>query len=98
MKEAISVLGLSLVCLAVPADDLHERAMRLHKSAIVVDTHEDVPERLEKEWAELGVRGKTGHIDIPRWKEGGMTAPFLAAYVNSGFAKSGGSSMKALEF
>src|SRR5262245_38252864 len=98
MKEAISVLGLSLVCLAVSAEDLHERAMRLQKSAIVVDTHEDVPERLEKEWTDLGVRGKTGHVDIPRWREGGVTAPFLAAYVNSEYAKTGGAAKKALEF
>ena len=72
--------------------------MRLHKSAIIVDTHEDVPERLEKEWVDIGVRSKTGHTDIPRWREGGMTAPFLAAYVSADYAKSGGSAKKALEF
>ena len=29
------------------AEDLHARAMRIHRSAIVVDTHEDVPYELE---------------------------------------------------
>ena len=72
--------------------------MRLHKSAVVVDTHEDVPETLQKEWVDLAARGKTGHVDIPRWREGGMTGAFLAAYVSGEFAKSGGSAMKALEF
>src|SRR5215471_3856548 len=101
MKNRLGFTGLALFAAFAAwgrAEDLHERAMRLHKSAIVVDTHEDVPERLEKEWADLAVRGKTGHIDIPRWREGGMTAPFLAAYVNAGFAKTGGAAMKALEF
>ena len=93
-----AVLLLAAFGAPVFGEDLHERAMRLHRSAIVVDTHEDVPETLQKEWVDLGVRGKTGHIDIPRWREGGMTAPFLAAYVSAGFAKSGGSAMKALEF
>lgn len=72
--------------------------MRLHRSAIVVDTHEDVPERLQKEWVDLAARGRTGHVDIPRWREGGMTGAFLAAYVSGDFAKTGGSAMKALEF
>ena len=63
-----------------------------------MDTHEDVPERLEKEWVDLAARGKTGHVDIPRWREGGMTAPFLAAYVNAEYAKTGGAAKKALEF
>lgn len=81
-----------------PAEDLKARAARLVKSAIVVDTHEDVPEQLEKEWVDIGVRQKTGHVDILRWKEGGVTAPFLAAYVSAGYAASGGSAKKALEF
>src|ERR1700693_5747980 len=83
---------------SAPAEDLKARAARLVKSAIVVDTHEDVPEQLEKEWVDIGVRQKTGHVDIPRWKEGGVTAPFLAAYVSSGYSASGGSPKKALEF
>lgn len=77
--------------------DYHSRAARLLRHAIVVDTHEDVPERLEKEWIDLGVRNTSGHVDIPRLKEGGVTAPFFAAYVSSAYAKSGGSARKALE-
>jgi membrane dipeptidase len=57
-----------------------------------------VPEQLEKEWVDLSLRGHTGHVDIPRWREGGVTAAFLAAYVNAAYAKSGGSAKKALEF
>ena len=64
----------------------------------MVDTHEDVPEQLEKEWVDIGVRQKTGHVDIPRWREGGVTAPFLAAYVSSSYASAGKAAGKALEF
>lgn len=81
-----------------PAEDVKARAARVVKSAIVVDTHEDVPEQMEKEWVDIGARQKTGHVDIPRWREGGVTAPFLAAYVSAGYAASGGSAKKALEF
>ncbi|HEY3203461.1 MAG TPA: membrane dipeptidase [Thermoanaerobaculia bacterium] len=88
------VLGLGV---HLSAEDFKARAERLHRSAIVVDTHEDVPERLEKKWVEISVRQSVGHVDIPRWREGGMTAPFLAAYVSADYAKSGGSAQKALE-
>ncbi len=98
MKRLVAALALAAFAPSLRADDLHERAMRLHRSAIVVDTHEDVPETLQKEWVDLAARGTTGQVDIPRWREGGMTAPFLAAYVSAGFAKSGGSAMKVLEF
>jgi membrane dipeptidase len=57
-----------------------------------------VPEELQKRWFDIGTRQETGHVDIPRWREGGMTAPFLAAYVEAAFAKSGGAAKKALEF
>ncbi len=98
MKQRAAVFLLAIGVSALRAEDVHERAMRLHRSAIVVDTHEDVPEALEQKWIDLSVRNTVGHVDIPRWKEGGVTAPFLAAYVNADYVKSGGSAKKALEF
>jgi len=79
-------------------EDVKERAARLLRGAIVVDSHEDVPEQLAKEWVDIGVRQKTGHVDIPRWREGGVTAPFLAAYVSSSYVAPGKAAGKALEF
>ncbi len=101
--KRISPLALVLFSAAVvvavpPADDVRARAARLVRSAIVVDTHEDVPEQLEKEWVDIGARQKSGHVDIPRWREGGVTAPFLAAYVSSSYAAAGKAGGKALEF
>ena len=97
MKKLAWALALCAAAGLATGQDLKERALRLHRSAIVVDTHEDVPERLEKARVDIGVRSATGHTDIPRWREGGMTAPFLAAYVNADYAKAGGSTKKALE-
>jgi len=91
-------LAAAWICPAPPADDVRARAARILRSAIVVDTHEDVPEQLEKEWVDIGFRQKTGHVDIPRWRQGGVTAPFLAAYVSAAYAASGKSAKKALEF
>jgi len=97
MKRSLLVLLGAAVLGAAPPEDLKTRAARIHRSAIVVDTHQDVPYRLDKEWIDLAVRNKTGHVDIPRLREGGVTAPFFAAYVPASFAESGGSAKKALE-
>ena len=97
MKKLAWSLALCAAAGLASGQDLKDRALKLQRSAIIVDTHEDVPERLEKEWVDMGVRGTTGHTDIPRWREGGVTAPFLAAYVSADYAKSGGSAKKALE-
>ena len=97
MKTSAAACLLVGAALALPAETLHERAARIQKTAIVVDTHEDVPEELQKKWVDLGVRNTTGHVDIPRLREGGVTAPFFAAYVPASFASSGGSAKKALE-
>ncbi|MGH9363927.1 MAG: dipeptidase [Thermoanaerobaculia bacterium] len=79
------------------AEDLKARAARLHRGAIVIDTHEDVPYRLEKEWVDIGARQKTGHVDIPRLRQGGVTGAFFADYVPAEYAEKGGSAKKALE-
>jgi membrane dipeptidase len=96
-RAALAALAPLLLALPAAGEDWKERAERLQKAAIVVDTHEDVPERLQKEWVDIGVRNSTGHVDIPRLREGGVTAPFFAAYVPAAFAASGGSARKTLE-
>jgi len=81
----------------ISSKDYKAMAARLQKHAIVLDTHEDVPERLGKEWVDLGARGTTGQVDIPRLREGGVTAAFFADYVPAEYAREGGSARKALE-
>jgi membrane dipeptidase len=77
--------------------DLAARAKRLHASAIVADTHIDIPYRLEEEWIDLSKRNTTGHADVPRMREGGLTVGFFAAYVPASYAEKGGAARKALE-
>ena len=79
------------------ADDTALRAARLHREAIVVDTHEDVPWELDEKWADIAVPGATRHFDIPRARAGGLSAAFFAAYVPAVYAEAGGAAKKALE-
>jgi membrane dipeptidase len=99
---AALALAVSLPAPAAPEpaaeDGIAPRAAaRLHRRAIVVDTHLDVPYTLDGKWADIGVRGATPHYDIPRAREGGLTAGFFAIYVPARFAESGGAARKALE-
>src|SRR2546422_3788629 len=89
MKLWPLVLALPLLSSAPAADDVAARAARVHREAIVVDTHEDVPDALAEKWADIAVRGVTKHFDIPRAKEGGLTAPFFAVYVSASYADAG---------
>ena len=52
VRALLPILLLAAVGATAPApkgEDLRSRAMRIHKSAIVVDTHEDVPEQVKSE-------------------------------------------------
>lgn len=62
---------------------------KLHRDAIVVDTHLDAPDQLADKWADLAVKGATDHFDIPRAKAGGVTAPFFSIYVAASYADKG---------
>jgi len=95
LVTTLLIVGVAVPCLA--GDDLADRARRIHQAAIVVDTHVDVPEKLRQKMADLGVRGATPHFDIPRAREGGLTAPFFAIYVPARFAETGGSIKETLE-
>jgi membrane dipeptidase len=78
------------------ADDLATRAQKIHASSIVVDTHLDAPDQLSSKWADVANRGATDHFDIPRARQGGLTAPFFAIYVAASYADHG-AARRALE-
>jgi membrane dipeptidase len=90
------LLGLVLVPALTRADDIATRAKAVQQSAILVDTHEDVPDALSTKWADVGVRGATDHFDIPRAVQGGLTAPFFSIYVAARYADRG-AAHRALE-
>jgi membrane dipeptidase len=75
---------------------LAARAKKLHSQAIVVDTHDDVPYALLDKPADIAQRGATDHWDIPRAREGGVTAPFFAVYIPATFAETGGAARETL--
>ena len=80
------MLALPAVALTQSAapDAISPRARQLHEQAIVVDTHDDTTQRLifDKTY-DIAARNKTGNIDIPRMREGGLDALFFSIWVPS---------------
>jgi membrane dipeptidase len=78
---------------------LRERAMKLHREAIVIDTHNDITSPMTDEGFDLGARDASGKVqtDIPRMKEGGLDAEFFAIYVAAKYAKEGGAARRAMD-
>jgi membrane dipeptidase len=91
-----SLLIVMLVPMIARADDVATRARKLHTESIVIDTHLDAPDQLAKKWVDVSTKGATDHFDIPRARDGGLTAPFFAIYVAASYADAG-AARRALE-
>ncbi len=68
---------------AVTADDISARARKLHFSSIVVDTHDDTTQRLLDGNFDLTARNADGSIDIPRMRDGNLSAIFFSIWIPS---------------
>lgn len=69
--------------------DVEQQAKRIADTAIVVDTHIDVPYRMLEE--EEDISGPTeGNFDHPKAIEGGLNAAFMSIYVPSELQEEGG--------
>src|SRR5438309_3468996 len=54
---------------------------------IIVDGHIDTPQRMLDMKADITGRLSDGHIDVPRMREGGLTAAFLSIWVDARYAR-----------
>src|SRR5439155_14240327 len=54
---------------------------------IIVDGHIDTPQRMLDMKADITGRLSDGHIDVPRMREGGLTAAFFSIWVDARYAR-----------
>jgi membrane dipeptidase len=78
-----AVLLLATAMVGVRADSISDRAKALQKRAIVIDTHDDTPQRMLYEKFDLAARDTRGHIDIPRMRDANLGAIFMSIWVPS---------------
>jgi membrane dipeptidase len=66
-------------------------AQEIALNSIIVDTHIDVPYRLDEEWADVSLATDGGDFDYPRAVAGGLNAPFMSIYTPANLEAEGGS-------
>jgi membrane dipeptidase len=85
-RACLSFACLLLFCSALiasaRADEIAERAHKLHFSSIVLDTHDDTTQRFFSKDFDIAKRNAEGSIDIPRMREGGMNAIFFSIWID----------------
>lgn len=113
MKKIISLLFLSSLNLTafaqtMPKDadqKLWARALAIHRSAIIVDGHNDIPSPMADQNYDLATPtvgqfhddGDPFHSDLSRFKASGITGEFFSIYVSGNTLKTGGAMRRAME-
>jgi len=81
MIKFLTATAMSLILSATTiAMDASEKAKRIAKETIIIDTHIDVPYRLNDAWIDVTKATNGGDFDYPRAVEGGLNAPFMSIY------------------
>ena len=106
MKQLSFLLSLLLMISCQPPlkqeqsgnqESVEDKADRLAHELMLIDTHVDVPYRLEEKWEDISGRTQNGHFDFVRAQQGGLDAPFMSIYVAAGYQETGGAKEKADE-
>jgi membrane dipeptidase len=73
-----------------------DEVMKVHRSALLIDTHNDVTSRTVDGF-DFGPRAKDGHTDIARMKEGGQGGIFFAVFVSADTVEGNHSAHRTLQ-
>ena len=81
------------------------QAQKIHKKAIIIDGHNDIPSPMVDEDFDLGTNsvgklhrdGDPFHTDLARFKQSGITGEFFSIYVSGSSLKTGGAMRRAMD-
>ena len=102
-KTLICLIGLVLLGSVVQAQEtrdekLWQRALQIHRRAIVIDTHNDVTTPMTNDDYDLsGPPPVPYRTSIERMKQGGLTAEFFSLYIRPWYVEHGGSARRTLD-
>ena len=82
-----------------PRDErLWQRALAIHRRAIVIDTHNDVTTPMTNDDFDLsGTPPAPYRTSIARMKEGGLTGEFFSLYIKPWYVENGGAARRTLD-
>jgi membrane dipeptidase len=104
----LPLLNLSAAAQTMPKDAnpaLWQHALKLHRSSIIVDGHNDIPTPMAEEDYDIATPsvgkfhkdGDPFHTDLSRFKASGITGEFFSIYVSGETLKTGGAMRRAME-
>ncbi len=113
MKKLIFITVLlsvtsSLWAQTMPSDadpKLWEKALKIHRSAIIIDGHNDITGPMVDQDFNLAddsrgrkqLGGDPYHTDLARLKQSGITGEFMSIYVSGAMLKTGGAMRRAMD-
>jgi membrane dipeptidase len=71
--------------------ELAATAEKIAQKYLLVDTHVDVPYRLEEEWSDVTGETESGDFDYVRARKGGLDIPFMSIYTPASAEEKGDS-------
>ena len=78
----VCLIGVTTMFVSAQSAPISDKAKKLHFSSIVVDTHDDTTQRLLDSHFDIAVPHTDGNIDLPRMRDGGLTAIFFSIWIN----------------
>lgn len=104
----LSILPLSGLAQTMPAGGdakLWEKALKIHKNAIVIDGHNDITSPMVDDDFDLSMNsigkfhgdGDPFHTDLNRFKLSGITGEFFSIYVSGNTLTTGGAMRRAMD-
>ncbi|MGA2212611.1 MAG: dipeptidase, partial [Bryobacteraceae bacterium] len=95
------LVTLALACLAQTRPVTDAEVERVHRSMLLIDTHNDITSRTVGENGmdgyDIGKNKHDGHTNVTALKEGGVGAQFFAVYVDSSYVKDNHSANRTLQ-
>jgi membrane dipeptidase len=95
MKLLLSLL-IAVAAWSQPRTVSDDEVARVHRSAILIDTHNDAP-MFTVDGFDIGPRSARGHTDLARLREGGVGAVFFSVYVAATYVRGNHSANRALQ-
>lgn len=89
-------IALISICLAQTRKITDAEVQRVHKAALLIDTHNDITSRTVAGY-DIGQAHDDAHTNLKAMREGGMGAQFFAVYVAASYVNGNHSANRALE-
>jgi len=96
VRDHVKKLISSLIILLIPYfyllpqekidPQLWQKALKIHKEAIIIDTHCDTPMLMMERGLDIGHRSEESNVDLIKMEEGGLDASFFVIFVSNQLA------------